>query len=39
MDLLNGKGIDDSTESVSGVTADQQNYDKCQCKVRTVIRA
>ena len=39
MHLLNRKGIDDSTENMSGITDDHQNYEKCQCKLRIVISA
>ena len=28
--LLNEKGIDDSTENLSGITNGHQNYEKCE---------
>ena len=31
MHLLNGKGIDDSTGNLSGITDGHQNYEKCEC--------
>ena len=37
--LLNGKGTDDSTENMSGITDDHQNYENCECKVKIVIGA
>ena len=39
MHLLSGKGIDDSTESMSGITDDHPNHEKCECRVRIVIGA
>ena len=33
---LNGKGIDNSTESMSGITDDHQNYEKCECSDRCI---
>ena len=35
----NGKGIDESTENMSGITDDHQNYEKCECRVTIVIGA
>ena len=31
--LLHRKGINDSTENISGITDGHQNYKKCECKV------
>ena len=39
MQLLDGKGIDDSTKNLSGITDGHQNYERCECKVRIVIGA
>ena len=33
---LNGKGIDDSTENMSGITDGHQNYEKCECSDRCI---
>ena len=37
--LLNGKGIDDSAENMSGITDEYQNYEKRECKVWIVTGA
>ena len=33
---LNRKGIDDTTENISGITDGHQNYEKCECRDRCV---
>ena len=35
--LLNGKGIDNSTENLSVITDGHQNYEGCECKVTIVV--
>ena len=37
--LLHGKGNDDSTENMSGITGGHQNYKKCECKDKIMIGA
>ena len=37
--LSNMKRIDNSTENISGIADDHQNYEKCDCKVKIVIDA
>lgn len=37
--LLNGKEIDDSTENLSGITNDHQNYEEWEREVEIVIGA
>lgn len=35
--LLNWKEIDDSTENLSGIIDDHQNYEECECEVEILI--
>ena len=37
--LLNLKRIDNTKENMSGITDGNQNYERCDCKVRIVIGA
>lgn len=35
--LLNWQEIDDSTENLSGIIDDHQNYEECECEVEILI--
>ena len=36
MHQLSRKGIDDSTENMSGIIDGHQNYEKCECSHRCI---